>query len=105
MKIKDHVSIVTGGASGLGEATVRAIVEAGGKAAIFDLADQRGAELAKELGDAAIYCHVDVADEKSAADGVAKTVEAFGAVHSVVNCAGIGIPAKVVGKKSPMPHL
>ena len=103
MKIKDHVSIVTGGASGLGAATVRAIVEAGGRAAIFDLADQRGAELAEELGDAAIYCHVDVADEKSAEDGVAKTVEAFGAVHSVVNCAGIGVAAKVVGKKGPMP--
>jgi NAD(P)-dependent dehydrogenase (short-subunit alcohol dehydrogenase family) len=103
MEIKDQVFIVTGGASGLGEATVRAIVESGGRAAIFDLADQRGAELAEELGDAAIYCHVDVVDEKSAEDGVAKTAESFGSVHSVVNCAGIGIPAKVMGKKGPMP--
>ncbi|MFW6080643.1 MAG: 3-hydroxyacyl-CoA dehydrogenase [Desulfosalsimonas sp.] len=103
MEIKGSTFIVTGGASGLGEATVRALVKDGGKAAIFDLSDDRGRALAEELGDAAIYCSTDVADENSVQDGVGKTMEAFGAIHSVVNCAGIGIPAKVVGKKGPMP--
>lgn len=103
MEIKGNTFIVTGGASGLGEATVRAIVNQGGKAAVFDLADDKGRGLADELGDAAIYCSVDVCDEASAEKGIEKTMDAFGAINSVVNCAGIGIPAKVVGKKGPMP--
>ncbi|MFP3998373.1 MAG: 3-hydroxyacyl-CoA dehydrogenase [Desulfobacterales bacterium] len=103
MEIKGSTFIVTGGASGLGEATVRMIVKEGGKAAIFDLDDARGQALAEELGDAAIYCRTDVADENSVTEGISKTMEAFGAIHTVVNCAGIGIPAKVVGKKGPMP--
>ncbi|MBA2882521.1 NAD(P)-dependent dehydrogenase (short-subunit alcohol dehydrogenase family) [Desulfosalsimonas propionicica] len=103
MEISGNAFIVTGGASGLGAATVRALAAKGGRAAIFDLADDTGASLAEELGDAAIYCHTDVADETSAQDAVAKTIAAFGAVHGVINCAGIGIPAKVVGKNGPMP--
>ncbi|MCF8026672.1 MAG: 3-hydroxyacyl-CoA dehydrogenase [Desulfobacteraceae bacterium] len=103
MEIKGNTFIVTGGASGLGEATVRAVTEQGGKAAVFDLADDKGQALADELGDAAIYCSVDVSDEASAEKGIEKTMDAFGAINSVVNCAGIGIPAKVVGKKGPMP--
>lgn len=103
MEINGSTFIVTGGASGLGEATVRAVVKDGGKAAIFDLADDRGDALAEELGGAATYCRTDVADENSVKEGVSKTMETFGAIHSVINCAGIGIPAKVVGKKGPMP--
>jgi len=103
MEISGNAFIVTGGASGLGAATVRALAAKGGRAAIFDLADDTGASLAEELGDAAIYCRTDVADEASAQDAVAKTIAAFGAVHGVINCAGIGIPAKVVGKNGPMP--
>ncbi len=103
MKTNGNTFIVTGGASGLGEATVRSVVKDGGKAAIFDLADERGEALAKELGDAAIYCRTDVADENSVQQGISKTMDAFGAIHAVINCAGIGIPSKVVGKKGPMP--
>ncbi|MFW6335066.1 MAG: 3-hydroxyacyl-CoA dehydrogenase [Desulfosalsimonas sp.] len=103
METRGSTFIVTGGASGLGEATVRAIVKEGGKAAIFDPAEDAGSALAKELGDSVIYCRTDVADESSVQHGVSKTMEAFGAIHSVINCAGIGIPAKVVGKKGPMP--
>jgi NAD(P)-dependent dehydrogenase (short-subunit alcohol dehydrogenase family) len=103
MEIKDRSFIVTGGASGLGEATIRSLVEAGGRAAAFDLADEKGQALARELGEDVIYCHTDVADEASVDQGVQATLASFGAVHGVVNCAGIGIPAKVVGKKGPMP--
>ncbi|MBS3758666.1 MAG: 3-hydroxyacyl-CoA dehydrogenase [Desulfobacterales bacterium] len=103
MQVKANTFIVTGAASGLGEATVRALVEEGGNAAIFDLADENGAALAKELGGSTIYCHTDVSDEASVQDGVQKTLDSFGAINGVVNCAGIGIPAKVVGKKGPMP--
>lgn len=103
MEIKGANFIVTGGASGLGEATVRMIAKQGGNAAVFDLADKRGQALADELGNTVIYCRTDVADETSVQNGVEKTIETLGAVHCVVNCAGIGIPAKVVGKKGPMP--
>jgi len=103
MEIKDRSFIVTGGASGLGEATIRSLVAAGGRAAAFDLADEKGEALAHELGENVIYCHTDVADEASVDQGVQTALASFGAVHGVVNCAGIGIPAKVVGKKGPMP--
>lgn len=103
MEIKDRSFIVTGGASGLGEATIRSLVAAGGRAAAFDLADEKGQALAHELGENVIYCHTDVADEASVDQGVKTALASFGAVHGVVNCAGIGIPAKVVGKKGPMP--
>ena len=103
MEIKKNTFIVTGGASGLGKAVVESLVREGGNAAIFDLADEQGQALAEQLGTAAIYCRTDVADEASVENGVSKTMEAFGAIHGVINCAGIGIPAKVVGKKGPMP--
>jgi NAD(P)-dependent dehydrogenase (short-subunit alcohol dehydrogenase family) len=102
MELKDSTFIVTGGASGLGAATARRIVGEGGRAAIFDLADDQGGALAQELGDRAVYTNVDVTDESSAEKGVAGVMESFGAIHGIVNCAGIGIPAKVVGKKGPM---
>ena len=103
MEIKDRSFIVTGGASGLGEATIRSLVAAGGRAAAFDLADEKGEALARELGEGVIYCHTDVTDEASVEQGVQAALASFGALHGVVNCAGIGIPAKVVGKKGPMP--
>ena len=103
MEIKDRSFIVTGGASGLGEATIRHLIGAGGKAAIFDMADEKGEALARELGENALYCHTDVADEASVEEGVQAALARFGAIHAVINCAGIGIPAKVVGKKGPMP--
>jgi len=103
MKITGNTFIVTGGASGLGEATVRAIVNDGGNAAIFDLSDETGAALATELGKSAVYCHTDVSGEASVEAAVQKTIDAFGAVHGVINCAGIGTPAKTLGKKGPMP--
>lgn len=103
MDIKGNAFIVTGGASGLGEATVRALVKKGGRAAIFDLSDEGGNTLANELGESAIYCHTDVSSDASVQEAVSKTIEAFGTIYGAINCAGIGIPAKVIGKKGPMP--
>ena len=103
MDIKNKVAIVTGGASGLGEGAVERFVAAGGKAAIFDLNDEKGQALAAKYPGQVIYAHVDVADEASAVAGVAATVAAFGAVHIVVNCAGIpGKLGRIVGKGGPM---
>jgi NAD(P)-dependent dehydrogenase (short-subunit alcohol dehydrogenase family) len=103
MDIKGNAFIVTGGASGLGEATVRALVKKGGRVAIFDLSDEGGNALANELGESAIYCHTDVSSDASVQEAVSKTIEALGSISGAINCAGIGIPAKVVSKKGPMP--
>jgi len=102
MEIKDSVSIITGGASGLGEACVRALLGAGGKVSILDFAEERGQKVASELGDAALFCLTDITKEEDVQAAIDKTVEAFGAVHIAVNCAGVGIPAKVLGKEGPM---
>jgi len=103
MNVKDCLAVVTGGASGLGEATVRNIINGGGRAAIFDLQVDRGEALAKELGDAAIFVKADVTSDESVNDAINKVVDAFGGVNVAVNCAGVGDPAKVLSKKGPMP--
>lgn len=102
MEIKDSVAVVTGGASGLGEACVRSLLEKGGKVSILDFAEERGQKVASELGDAALFCLTDITKEEDVQAAINKTVEAFGAVHIAVNCAGVGIPAKVLGKEGPM---
>lgn len=103
MKISDCTAVVTGGASGLGEATVRMFIREGGRAAILDLDEERGLRTATELGDKAIFCKTDVTDEKSVQAAIEKTLESFGAIHIAVSCAGIAPPAKVIGKNGPMP--
>ena len=102
MEIKDSVALITGGASGLGEACVRALLGEGGKVAILDFAEERGQKVASELGDAALFCLTDITKEEDVQAAIDKTIEAFGAVHIAINCAGVGIPAKVLGKEGPM---
>ncbi len=101
MDIKNVVALVTGGASGLGEATVRRIVHDGGKAVILDLAVDRGEKLVTELGGNAIFQRTDVASEDSVQAAVERAVEVFGSITTVVNCAGIAVAEKVLGKKGP----
>jgi 3-hydroxyacyl-CoA dehydrogenase/3-hydroxy-2-methylbutyryl-CoA dehydrogenase len=103
MDIKDKVAVVTGGASGLGRATVRRLVAAGGKCAIFDMNEEKGNALAAELGDSVIFCQVNVTDEDSVKAGIAKTMEAFGAIHIDCNFAGIGNAKRTMGRKGPFP--
>lgn len=103
MNIKDCKSVVTGGASGLGEACVRNIVAAGGKAAIWDLQADRAEKLIAELGPSVIFANTDVTSDESVQAAVKKTMEAFGAINCAINCAGVGDPGKVLSKKGPMP--
>jgi len=102
MEIRDSVAVVTGGASGLGEACVRTFLGGGGKVSILDFAEERGQKVASELGDAALFCLTDITKEEDVQAAIDKTVEAFGAIHIAVNCAGVGIPGKVLGKEGPM---
>ena len=103
MNINDCVAIVTGGASGLGEATIRNLIKAGAKTAILDMDEARGRAIATELGDAAAFFNTDVCDEKSVQEAVDGVIERFGALHVAVNCAGVGTPMKVIGKKGLLP--
>jgi len=104
MDIKNKVAIVTGGASGLGEGTLRKLVDGGARVAIFDMNEQLGQALATEFPNRVIFCRVDVTDEASAQAGIAATLAAFGAVHICVNCAGIpGALGRTVSKKGPYP--
>ncbi|MGJ9457826.1 3-hydroxyacyl-CoA dehydrogenase [Oceanobacillus sp. CF4.6] len=99
MKLDSSIAFVTGGASGLGEATVRNIISNGGKAVIADLQEDRGISLAEELGENALYVKTDVTDEESVQAALNEAVESFGKINITVNCAGIGLSRKVVGRK------
>jgi len=104
MDIKNCVAVISGGASGLGEAVVRDMAANGGKAAILDFDADNGEKLAAELGEAVIFCKTDVADEVSVKAAIDKTMEAFGAIHFAINCAGVASPKKVIDKKgNPIP--
>lgn len=103
MKIKDKVAIITGGASGLGEATVRLYASLGAKVAIFDMNVLRGKELAHELGDSVAYQQVDVTCEDSVLAGIEAVIAKFGAIHLCSNYAGVVDSAKTLGKKEPFP--
>ena len=103
MKIRGITGLITGGASGLGEACARNLVKEGAKVSILDFAEERGEKIAAELGDAVLFCRTDVTDEKSVQAAIDKTIDAFRAIHVTINCAGVGTPAKVLGKEGPMP--
>lgn len=103
MEIKGSVAVVTGGASGLGEAVARSLAGQGAKVAIFDLAEETGIRLAGELGEKVIFIKTDVADEESVQTALNETEKKFGGINVIVNCAGIAVAQKVLGKQGPMP--
>lgn len=102
MNLQNKIAVVTGGASGLGLATVKAYLAKGASVAIFDLNAEQGALIAAELGEKALFCQVNVADETSVQQAIAQTMAKFGAIHITVNCAGIGSAVRTVGKNGPM---
>jgi len=101
MKIKGSIALVTGGASGLGEATARMLTAGGGRVSILDRPQSEGERVAKELG--GIFCPADVTSGDDVERAVATTVEKFGGLQIVVNCAGIGTAARTITKQGPMP--
>ena len=102
MRIDGSVAMVTGGASGLGEATVRQWVSKGGRAVIVDLNAERGEKLAAELGDPASFVPADVSDAQQVEDAIALATS-IGALRAAINCAGIGIGMRTLGKDGT-PH-
>ena len=97
MDMKGLGAIVTGGGSGLGEAAARAFAAKGVKVAVFDLAKSNGVAIAKELG--GVFVEADVTNSEQLAAGLDHAVQAFGAVHILVNCAGIATAGKTLGKE------
>lgn len=98
----DTVALVTGGASGLGEATVRRLHEAGAGVVILDLPSSPGAEVAAQLGERVVFCPTDVRDEaqvQAAIDAAA----GLGTLRIAVTCAGVATPGRVLGRKGPLP--
>jgi NAD(P)-dependent dehydrogenase (short-subunit alcohol dehydrogenase family) len=96
MDIKGVAAIVTGAASGLGEATARALAQRGGKVAVLDRDSERGTRVAQEIG--GIFCEVDVTSDEKVAAAFARARGAHGQERVLVNCAGVATAAKTVAR-------
>jgi NAD(P)-dependent dehydrogenase (short-subunit alcohol dehydrogenase family) len=99
VEIKDAVAVVTGGASGLGLATTKRLLDAGAQVVVLDI---RGKEAVDELGDRATFAQTDVTDE-GAVTAALDAAEALGPLRIVINCAGTGNAIKTLGKDGPFP--
>uniref|UniRef100_A0A6M2DEN5 3-hydroxyacyl-CoA dehydrogenase type-2 n=1 Tax=Xenopsylla cheopis TaxID=163159 RepID=A0A6M2DEN5_XENCH len=102
--LKGVVGLVTGGASGLGKATVERIVQQGGRVVLCDLPKSTGSQVAKELGENVLYAPVDVTSEKDVEESLKLTKDKFGRLDVVVNCAGIGVAFKTYNFNKELPH-
>ena len=100
MQISNKVFLITGAASGLGEATARMFVARGAKVVLADV-NAAGASLATELGDSVRFIRTDVTSEADGTAAVDAAREHFGAVHGLVNCAGIAPSEKIAGRNGP----
>jgi NAD(P)-dependent dehydrogenase (short-subunit alcohol dehydrogenase family) len=101
MQLKDHAAIVTGGASGLGAATARRLAKEGAKVAVCDINAKFAETVAAEIGGVAVTC--DVTDAASAEAAIAAAAKVHGPARVLVNCAGIGVAKRVIGREGPMP--
>jgi NAD(P)-dependent dehydrogenase (short-subunit alcohol dehydrogenase family) len=101
VQLKDVKALVTGGASGLGGACVRRLIQEGAKVVIVDLNAELGESVAKELGESARFVKANVASEADMQNAVKTAVDAFGGLNVLINCAGIGNAERVVGKNGP----
>jgi NAD(P)-dependent dehydrogenase (short-subunit alcohol dehydrogenase family) len=101
MQLQNKAVFVSGGASGLGAACVRLFTQAGAQVLIADLNSETGQALADELGQAVHFVKTNVTDEESVQAAIKQASERFGGLHIAINCAGIGVAEKVLGKDGP----
>ena len=101
MEVSTVKAIVTGGASGLGRATAARVIAGGGRVALLDLERSAGADVARELGDRAVFTPADVTSGEAVAEAVEQARIRLGGVNVLVNCAGIGTAMKTVGRSGP----
>lgn len=103
MKLNQVRAVITGGASGLGNAVAQKMIAAGAKVTLIDVNESAGQAAAQALGAAAFFQTVDVTNETGVAAAVAKAHSDMGGLNLAVNCAGIGWPRRLVNKEGPMP--
>lgn len=101
MKIAENAAIVTGGGSGLGEATARALAARGARVAVLDRAHENAQRVADDIGGIAVVC--DVTDPVRAGDALDAAAAAHGGARILVNCAGVGVAGRILGRDGPMP--
>ncbi|MEE9556607.1 MAG: 3-hydroxyacyl-CoA dehydrogenase [Candidatus Adiutricales bacterium] len=101
MEISGKTAIVTGGASGLGEATAKILHAAGANVMIVDMNEEKGKAVTAELGERAAFELVDVTNTEQVQASVKATMDQFKAIHILINCAGTGLPMKTVGRDGP----
>ena len=101
MDLASAKAVISGGASGLGLATARRVIDAGGHAALLDINEEQGAKSAEDLGERAVFIRTDVSDEGGVRTSVGKAAEFMGSITLAVNCAGILIPERVLGRDGP----
>ncbi|WP_353193333.1 SDR family NAD(P)-dependent oxidoreductase [Pandoraea pnomenusa] len=103
MQISNRVFVISGGASGLGAALARTVVAKGGKVMLLDIREAPLAAFADELGANAAFAVADVTDDAQCQAAIAAATSAFGRIDALVNCAGIELGARVVGREGPHP--
>ncbi|XP_029463867.1 3-hydroxyacyl-CoA dehydrogenase type-2 isoform X2 [Rhinatrema bivittatum] len=101
---KGMVGIVTGGASGLGRATVERLIQQGASAVILDLPTSEGSSVAKDLGERCVFAPGDVISEDDVKNALALARDSFGRLDVAVNCAGIAVAGKTYNAKNSLPH-
>ena len=102
MQLGSAKAVVSGGASGLGLATARRIIAAGGQAALLDISDEQGSASAAELGERSTYIHTDVASESEVQNAIREAADFMGGITLAVNCAGVVGAARALGREAPM---
>ena len=102
MNIQEVVALVTGGASGLGEASVLELVKKGAKAVIVDVDVEKGEKLAAKIGANAIFVKTDITREEDVRQAIRKAIDTFEKINTAMNCAGVVNPGKLIGRKGPL---
>jgi len=102
MKLSTARAVISGGASGLGLATAQRVIDAGGTVVLLDINDEAGRDSARNLGERATFIRTDVADERAVQASIAAAADAMGGITLAVNCAGILLPARVLGRDGPL---
>jgi len=103
LRLENRTFLITGGASGLGAATARLFAQNGAGVVVADVNEAAGEETAAGIGERARFVRTDVTDEGSVRKAVDAALQSFGALHGLINCAGIGPARKVLGKKGIHP--
>jgi NAD(P)-dependent dehydrogenase (short-subunit alcohol dehydrogenase family) len=105
MDLSNAKAVVTGAASemGLGYATAKRVIDAGGQAVLLDVNDEAGAKSAEALGERALYVHTDVSSEAAVQAAIGSAKEFMGGITLAVNCAGVIGAARALGREAPMP--